>query len=95
MIALYIALNLVLLDSKGSTVNYSRIFKENFNSKRFSFAGYMEYFIKTHLCLKTTINGHKECVCCSESLMSKILRFYNNLKSITRFKILQFFINTL
>ena len=33
-------------------------------------------------------------VCCSGSLMSKILQFCKNLKSITRFKILWFLINT-
>ena len=75
--------------------------KENFISKRFSFQGYMKYFIKTYLCLKTTINGlfrlfigHAAHVCCSESLMSKILQFCKNLKSITTFKILWFLINT-
>ena len=61
----------------------------------------MKYFIKTHLCLKTTINGlfrlfigYAAHVCCSERLMSKILQFCKNLKSIIRFEILWFLINT-
>ena len=33
--------------------------KEIFDSKDFSFPGYLKYFIKKHLCLKITINGHK------------------------------------
>ena len=39
--------------------------------------------------------GHAAHVCCIESLMSKILQFCKNLKSITRFEILWFLINTL
>ena len=41
------------------------------------------------------IIGYKAHNCCSESLMSKILQFYKTLKSITRFKISWFLINTL
>ena len=77
------------------TVNYSKILKENFISKGFSFPGYMKHFIKTHLCLKITINGlfrqfigHAAHVYCSVGLIPKILQFCKNLKSITRFKIL-------
>ena len=39
--------------------------KENFDSKRFSFPGSMKYLIKTHMCLKIIINGHKVFSDCS------------------------------
>ena len=50
---------------KFFTVNYSKILKEHFISKHFSFPDYMKYLIKTHLCLKITINGHKVFLDCS------------------------------
>ena len=42
-----------------------KIWKENFDSKHFPFPGYLNYFIKTHQCLKITINGHKVYLGCS------------------------------
>ena len=72
--------------------------KENFDSKCFSFSGYMKYLIKTHLCLKITINGHEVFLDCSldirlvfAAVKAWCPKYYNFTKTLSPSQDLKFF----